>query len=176
MKRFTLVLVVVLAMVCSAGGAFAQTAYVYPDDDPVFAIAFPDDWEVELDEDGAGVIALSPDGEIEIDIWPLGVVEDADDVEAALAEAAEEIDELLAENVTDFDPGDMEVIEVNGITFLSIDGPATYIESGNPATISVNFFSPDDETVFALLYWGNPAADDAYAEILGAIINSIQTP
>ena len=80
MKKFAFALVLTLGILFSTGGAFAQTVYTYPADDPVFAIAFPDDWDVELDEDDAGVIALSPDEEIEIDIWPLDAENVADDV------------------------------------------------------------------------------------------------
>lgn len=176
MKKLALSMLLVIGLLFSAMAVFAQTVYTYPADDPVFAIAFPDDWDVELEADEAGVIAVSPDEEIEINIWPLDADDVADDVEAALMAAAEEIDIILAEYVTDFEASDPEVIEINGITFVEIAGSATYLEDDSEATISVNFFSPDGETVFALIYWGNPESDDYFMEDLAAIINSVQAP
>jgi len=177
MKKVSMLLVVLASVALFAGMALAETTYTYPADAPVLSVGFPDDWTVELDgEDARGMYAVSPDDAIEFNIWPLDEEEVGEDVEAALKAEAEAIDEFIAEYATDFKAGEPAEFEVNGIKFVEVSGSAKDKEDGSDLTISAAFFSPDGETLFALVYWGSPEADTQYAEQLKAIVQSFKKP
>jgi hypothetical protein len=177
MRRLLMGLIVVLSCVLMAGFAIAQTEYTYPADAPVFSITFPEKWTVELDkEDARGVYATSPDEAIEFDIWPLDEEEVSADPDAALKKAAGDIDTMLAEYLSEFKPGDATTVDVNGIKFLEIAGPAKAKEDGSDVSVSVDFFSPDGKAIFALVYWGSPDADKANEKDIVAIVQSIKKP
>ena len=177
MKKLLVVICVVVGCLLCVGNVFAESVYTYPADAPVFSIAFPDDWAVELDqEDQRGVFALSPDEAIEFDIWPLDEEEIAEDRAAAVDNAIAEINDVLAEYVTDFQTVRQSQFEINGITFDNLDGTAKMEDDGSDVMLSVAFFWPNDETLFVLMYWGTSEGENAYTEALEGIMQSIKKP
>lgn len=177
MKKLLVVLSVVVGSMLFVGNVFAEIVYTYPADAPIFSIAFPDDWTVELDqEDQRGMFALSPDELIEFDIWPLDEEAVAENPEAALDQAIEEASQLVAENVTDFQAGEPTTFEVNGIKFVEVAGTAKYVEDGSDINVSMLLFSPDGTTDFMMIYWGTPEGEKTHEKALKAIVQSIKKP
>ena len=177
MKKLLVLVSVVVGCLLCVGNTFAESVYTYPEKAPVFSIAFPDDWTVELDqEDQRGMFALSPDEAIELDIWPLNEEEIAEDRAAAVDNAIAEINDVLAEYVTDFQAVKQSQFEINGIKFDNLDGTAKELDDGSDVMISVAFFWPNDETLFVLMYWGTSEGEQIHAEALNAIMQSIKKP
>lgn len=178
MKKWSMLFVVLASVALFAGMAFAETTYTYPKDAPVFSVAFPDDWSVEIDKDdgGRGVYAMSSDEAIEFDIWPLDEEQVSEDPEAALKAEVEAINKYIADYAKDFNPGTPENLDVNGIKFVVVSGPAKDSDDDSDITISAAFFSPDEKTLFALVYWGNAEAETKYADQLKAIVQSFKKP
>lgn len=177
MKKVSMLFVAFASVLLFAGMAFAEQTYTYPAETPVFSVAFPDDWSVELDaEDARGVYATSPDEAIEFDIWPLDEEEVGEDVDAALKAEVEAIDEAISQYVTDLQSGETEKFEVNGIKFIEVAGAGKDKKDGTDVTVSVGFFTPDGKTLFSYIYWGTPEADTQYAEQLKAIVQSFKKP
>jgi hypothetical protein len=174
-KTVTLMFFLSLALIASA--ALAQTEYTYPKDAPALSVTFPEGWKVELDqEDQKGISAVSTDEGITLYMWPLDEQEVKDDPKAAIEAAAKDAGQDIAEWVTDVKFQEPKIVEFNGISFLDIEGAGKAKEDGSDATVSVTFFTPDNKTVFAMLYYGSPDADKANEKDLASIAQSIKKP
>ena len=149
----------------------AQT-FNYPSDEPVFSIAFPDSWKTEVEDDE--LTAKTPDEAIEINLWALDN-EDLKGVgESLLEQAAGEVGEIIDEWVKDFNVSSTDAFELGGIQFIELTGSGIGVEDGEPLTVAVDFFSPDNKNLFVLMYWGEPDADKTYHNDLKAIVQSIK--
>jgi len=137
--------------------------YSYPGENPVFSITFPDNWKVETDEE---LLHATPkDESLYVGLWALG---DVDDIDAAL----EVIDEVVEEFVKDLETEEPDEMEINGIEITFVDGVGED-EEGEQVEASVALFSPDDETVFVLFYFGYPESAEKHEEALVEILESI---
>lgn len=170
-----LVLLSALILIAFAVPASAQTQYTYPAKSPVLSITFPEGWDVKLDqEDMAGVSAVSDDEEIEMYLWPLDEEDVAKDPEAAIKEAAQDAGKDIAEWVSGATFKEPVSYEANGMSFVGIEGAGKSIEDKSDVTVSLAFFSPDNKTVFALLFYGSPEAEKKHAAALDSISKSIK--
>lgn len=145
--------------------------FTYPVDAPVFSITFPDHWETEVEDDT--LTAKTPDEAIEINLWALDR-EDLEGVgESLLEQAAGEVDEIIDEWVKDFELKSSDSFELGGMTFIELTGSGVDREGGEPLVVSVDFFSPDGENLFVLMYWGEPGAENTYENDMKSIVQSI---
>ncbi|MCP4404310.1 MAG: hypothetical protein GY801_44270 [bacterium] len=176
MKTTTLFIAVLLVgLLVMTGPAFAET-YSYPADDPVFSISFPDNWTVERDPNyEKGLVALSEDEEIEIDLWVLEEQEVEDDLLEALEAAGREVATIIQEWVTDFEVEERTEGEVDGIRFHQLSGTGVYKDDESKVEVAVTFFSPDNERIFVLMYWGSKEAAEEHGEELESIKQSLET-
>lgn len=164
-------------LVLLASTVLAQTEYTYPAGDPAISITFPAGWKVALDQnDKKGISAISKDEEIEFYIWPLDGEGAGDDPKAAIEKAAKEAGKDIAEWVTDATFKAPEAVEMNGIQFVGVEGSGKAKADGKAVNVSVTFLSPDGKAVFAVLYYGSPAAEKSFAQDLMAIAKSIKGP
>ncbi len=151
---------------------WAGTTYSHPAKDPVFSISFPDTWEADIQ--GEEISVTSPNGNIEIEIWPIDVEEYDDDMSAALIASAEEVDEIIKEYASHFkSEGEANTYELNDISFLEVAGKGTLRETNTEALISATFFSPDEDSLYVMMFWGDAKATQARMEDLQAIMTSI---
>ena len=140
----------------------AGTKYVFPAENPIFSIVFPDNWKIESDED---ILHAAPaDESIYLGIWAL----DVEDVEAALAA----IDEITADIVTDLKVTSTDTLTVNDINILLVEANGTD-EEGDTINVSVFLFSPDGETIFITFSYGTPEAEKIHEKELLSILKSI---
>ena len=176
MKSLVFISSLVMSLLLLAGSLWAET-YTYPREDPVFSITFPGSWTVEQDPNyEKGLVALSEDQEIEIDLWVLEEQEVEDDVVAALEAAGVEVATIIDEWVVDFEVEEEQEGQVNGIQYYLVSGTGMYKDDNSEVKVVVTFFSPDGETIFVLMYWGNEEAAEAHAEELEQIRNSFDIP
>jgi len=162
MKRMIL-FVTIVALFTLTTGATSST-YVYPEKASVFSITFPDEWQVESEE---ALLHASPaDESIYFGVWALM---EADSLDAAL----KALDESLADYLTELELGDPEEVEINEITFLTVNGQGK-IPEGDLVNVSVALFSPEEKTVFIALYFGTPEAEEKHEETLTKVIQSIK--
>ena len=178
MKQFRVTLTVLGLLVMFAAVTQAGTIYTYPTINPVLTITFPDNWSVTQDPDyKKGIIATAPDEEIEIDLWAVQKKDADKDLEKALEEAAVDVASLIVRWVNDF-KGDEKptLFTVNDIVFCEIKGMAKDKEDGTPVKVCAHFFSPDDNTLFVMMYWGTETAETKYAKELAGIAKSIKRP
>ena len=180
MKRMLAMMMMCVSLALLSAAALAQTEYTYPKDAPVLSITFPESWKVELDqEDQKGISAVSQDEGITLYVWPLDEQEVKDNPEAAIEAAAKDAGADIAEWVTEPKFEEPKVIKGEGdnaIEFLDIEGTGKDKGDGSDITLSLTFFSPDNKTVFAMLYYGSPDADKANENDLAAIAQSIKAP
>ena len=163
MKRFFLTALVTSLMLMTTL-SFAKT-FEYPGQDPIFAITFPDDWNIDVDEELLN--AMPADSSIYLGLWAMDGVEN-------LEAAFEALDESFADLITDVECDDPEAIEINDIQIITIDGKGKTTDGAVDIVLSVALFSPDDETIFVVLAFGTPEAEKKHSEALGSIVNSIQ--
>jgi hypothetical protein len=176
MKSRVFISSLLLGVLLLAGSLWAET-YTYPREDPVVSITFPDSWTVTQDPNyEKGLVALSDDEEIEIDLWVLEEQEVEDDVLAALEAAGVEVATIIDEWVMEFDVEEEHTGEVNGIHYYFLSGTGMYKDDHSEVRVGVTFFSPDGETIFVLMYWGNEEAAEAHAEELEQIRESFEVP
>ena len=171
MKKLAGVLSAVLF--CLAGAAAAET-FTYPDKDPVLSITFPDAWKTEVADDT--LTGKTDDEEIEINLWALDAKDVEKDLKAALDAAAAEIGTEIAQWVTDFKAEAPTVAEHNGIAFVEVMGVGKDKEEGTDVLVSVDFFSPDDKTIFAMMFWGSEAGLNKHLQDIKAVADSIKKP
>jgi hypothetical protein len=177
MKK-TLFLLGFLSLLLVASAALAQTEYTYPKDAPVLSMTFPEGWKVELDKstDQQGISAVSADDAITLYVWPLDEDTVKDDPKAAIEEAAKSAGEDIAEWVTDVKFEEPKTADLNGMTFLTMDGTGKAKEDGSATTVMIGFFSPDNKAIFAMLYYGTPDAEKKFEKDLTSIVQSIKKP
>jgi hypothetical protein len=75
--------------------------------------------------------------------------------------------------VTQLKVGEVDTLVINGIAFLSVDGKGIDTE-GDRVNVSAALFSPDQETIFILVYYATPAAEAHYENDLVSILKSIR--
>lgn len=177
MKKSIFTLVSLGLLILFTAPSQAGNTFTYPPLNPALSITFPDNWSVKPDPDAtAGIIAESPDQEIEIDLWALDKKDVQQNPEKALDDAAREVASLIVRWVDDFQAGKAERFTVNGIEFCEVKGTAKDTEDGSPVKVAVDFFSPDNKTVFVMLYWGSADAETKYLNDLSNIAKSIKKP
>ncbi|OQX87725.1 hypothetical protein B6D60_03295 [candidate division KSB1 bacterium 4484_87] len=153
---------ILLLLIFTVNFAHAGTKYIFPAEDPVFSIVFPDDWKIEPDEN---ILHATPaDESIYLGVWAL----DAEDIDAAL----DALDELTAEIVADLKVISTDTLVVNDIDILLVEAQGVD-EKGLIINVSAFFFSPDDETIFITLSYGTPEAEKAHQKELISILKSI---
>jgi hypothetical protein len=172
MKK-TLGLTVLLTLLGTAAAAFART-YSYPVDRPTFSIDFPDAWNVELNTKEVAIVAQSPDKEIEYDIWKLPNREVKEDVKGALNDAVKDVNEIIEQYVTDVSFGEWHPKTIRGMEFLWAEGQGKYKDGGQTVYMEVNFFSPDDRTIYVLVYWGTKEGENRHKAAIEQIDKSIR--
>ncbi len=158
-------LIILLGLLLAISGAnFLQagTKYIFPAEDPIFSIVFPDNWKIEPDED---LLQATPaDESIYLGIWAL----DVEDVE----EAAAAVDEITADVVKNLKVTSTDTLVVNDIAIFLVEANGTDDE-GDTINVSVFLFSPDGDTVFITLSYGTPEAEKIHEEELFSILKSI---
>lgn len=172
MKK-VIVLIALLSLSMAATAVLAKT-YNYPVEKPIFSIDFPDSWNVKYNTESVAILALSPDEEIEYDIWPLPARAVKADIKTALNAAVKEVNETIAEYVKNPDFTDWKSEKINGIEFLWAEGSGKDRETGERVDMEVDFFSPDDETIYVLMYWGSPEGGKKYKAEIEKIDHSIK--
>jgi len=159
-KRF--LWLILFLLIFTVNFSRAGTKYIFPAEDPIFSIVFPDNWKIEPDED---ILHATPaDESIYLGIWAL----DVEDLEAAL----EALDEVTAEIVADLKVISTDTLVVNDIDILLVEAQGID-EEGDTINISAFFFSPDDETIFITLSYGTPEAEKIHEKELISILKSI---
>ncbi len=161
-------------LLCMTGAAVAGT-FTLPEKAPVLSITFPDTWKTEIDEEGA-LTGKTDDEEIEINLWALDAKGVEKDPKAALQAAAAEINAYIAEWVTDFKPDAPTESEHNGIQSVDIMGFAKDKEEGKDVLVSVSFFTPDNKTLFAMMFWGYEEGLKKYLTDIQTVADSIKKP
>ena len=146
-----------------AGGDI--NTYTYPADEPVMSIDIPISWNVETDEDGS-LVASPVDESIYLELFE---VDDADDLNDAINYVGGIVDEWLS-NVK---IGDPETYDVNGMQLISFDGTGTD-EDEDKILLTVALFSPDNDTVMMLLYFGTEEAEDDHEDELESIVRGLK--
>ena len=165
--------VCVLCFLMLASSVFAKT-YNYPAKKPVFSIDFPDTWKVQIDAEDVAIFAQTSDKEIEYNIWALEDREVKADVTAALNGAVKEVGEIIEQYVTNTTFGEWKAEKINGMEFLWAEGKGKDKEGGQTVFIEVNFFSPDEKTVYALIFWGTKEGVKKYKAEIEKIDHSIK--
>ena len=159
------VLLAVMSLFLCLSSVNAET-FLYPADDPIFSVSFPDEWIVETEEEL--LQAMPVDETIYIALWAM---EDVDDIDLAMEALDEELGSII-ENVEAKDP---QEVMINEIPFIIIDGKAT-VEEEIPVEFSVVVFSTDGETFFVGLYFGSKEDVAKYRTELDEIIKSVSIP
>jgi predicted Zn-dependent protease len=167
-KRNAFILCTMAAMAVAftapaAGDAGSGNTIVYPSENPVFSITFPDGWETETDENL--LHAFPADSSIYLGLWAL-------EEGVKLEDALDALDEIVSSLVTGLETGEAEKNEINGIEIVSVDGSGKDTE-GDDVNVSAALFSPDDSQVFILIYYATPAAEARHEDELIAVIGSI---
>ncbi len=153
----------VLCLLVAANVSVGET-FTYPGEDPLFSISFPDDWIVDLDED---LLSSMPEDEsIYLGLWAIA---DSDNLEDAL----DALDEVIEELVVEFEAGELEELEINDIQIFYVDGSGLDTE-GNDVNVSAAIFSPDEEMICILFYYGTPAAESLHEDELVGILKSLE--
>lgn len=159
MKKIFFILIIFAACFASVS---AQQVIVYPAEDPVFSISFPEDWIVNLDEES--ISATPSDSSISFNIIALG----AADIDSAIAYA----DLFLSDMFQDLELDDPISEEYNGLNFLSISGSGTD-ESGTEIYVDVELISDNEGQYFMLFYFGTPDSETAHDQEIQFIDESI---
>ena len=137
--------------------------YTYPAEDPIFEIAFPDNWNIETEDE---VLHATPkDESIYLMLW---AVDEAETFEQAL----QIIDEVVNDLVPNLEVDDPELIEHNNMELLVITGSGS--DEGVDLNAELILFSPDGETVFVVFYFATPEAEELHASELTKIQKSLK--
>ncbi len=163
----------VLSFLLIGASAFARN-YSYPKDEPVFSIDFPDTWKVRVDAEDVAILAHSPDKEIEYNIWEVPDKKVKADVTAALNESVKEVNEIIEQYVTKTTFGEWKSEKINGMEFLWAEGKGKDKDDGQTVFIEVNFFSPDEKSVYVLIFWGTKEGEKKYRAEIEKIDHSIK--
>ena len=155
---------IILGLFLALSSPAYSANFTYPADNPVFSIDFPNNWKVT--PEGQLIHAMPQDESVYVGLWAL---EAGTTIDSALAA----VDQMVADMVTDFSCGDAQYVDVNGITFTEVAGQGNNREDGTPVNVSVDFFSPDGNQVFVLIYFGAPESENKYGAQLAQIVQSI---
>ena len=165
-KNITFFFIIILF---ACGNNVLGEKYVIPEEAPLFSIEIPDDWTVEIEE---GMFHAKPaDGSISMRIWALENSVLIDETLAAV------LKKRLSENFKNFETEEPYEIEMNGMNVMFMEGMGVFEEedgTGSEMRVSSAMFSPDNKTVFILLYFGVPEAEEAHAQTLEEILTSLQ--
>jgi hypothetical protein len=164
--------IVLCGLLFAANIALAEeTDYWFEDEneEAIFYLTLPNGWKGEWqEEEGVSILhALPNDESIYLSVWALHDVKD-------LQSAAEALDNLLANLVTDLKPEEWEEDTINGIPFIYSDATAKAKDDGELVEVSVAFFVPAEGQVFILSYFGTPDAWHNHKQAVTSIYNSIR--
>ena len=151
------------ATVLIAGGN--MSTYTYPSDEPVMSIDIPSNWDIETDEDGS-LVATPKDESIYLELFEVDDAEDLDD-------AIEYVGDIIDEWLSSVKIGDPETYDINGMKLISFDGTGVD-EDEDEILLTVALFSPDDDTVMMVLYFGTEEAETEHQAELNNIIKGLQ--
>ena len=177
MKKLTSLLSIFAIVLLMTSVAFAQdeeakaTDFYFEDEDgPVFYITFPETWTGEWQEvEGASVLhALPKDESLYISIV---AVHDAKDFKSA----AEMIDAILAEVVTDYSFSDPQAGTLNDIPVQMSESKAKLKEGGEETELGLMFFTPKENANYILYSIGSKEAQAAHKDEIDAIFSSLRT-
>lgn len=163
MKKLT-IFILILSSFLISGNLQAKT-YLYPAEKPIFSINFPDKWTIGVRDNK--LQAGPKDGGIFMGVWE--APEDLD-----LEDAGTAIGDLISDMVDDAQFGSPTPADYHGVSFLSLDGTGKDKTSGNFINVSASLFTPDNKSVFILLYFGSAESEIKYQLQLADIVNSIQ--
>jgi hypothetical protein len=155
--------------------AFGET-YSYPASAPVLQITYPESWESYIDEEDGTLYGLSADEEVELNLWALDSKDVSADPEAALLAAAEEVGEIIDDWVYDFELLRSGRSDINGMASVEVAGSGYERGTDLELVVTADFFSPDDKTIFVLMFWGTAYGVDKYMADLVKITESIKKP
>ncbi|MBF0101760.1 MAG: hypothetical protein HQK77_12710 [Desulfobacterales bacterium] len=168
-----IMMIFLMNFIIMSGSVFAKT-YNYPIEKPLFSIDFPDSWIVQFDTEEVSILAHSQDKEIEYNIWELPSKDVKANIKDALNDAVKDVNEIIADYVTNISFGDWKPEVINGIDFIWAEGNGKYKDGGQTVYMEVDFFSPDDKTVFVLMYWGTKEGEKKYKLEIEKIDRSIK--
>ncbi len=146
----------------SSAVSYAET-YEYPEGDAIFTIDFPDDWKVECE--GANMHAMPPDESMYLGVLPV----EADSLDAA----ADELDKAIASVVDLESVGEAETMDINGISFVIVEGTGKDVDDGSPLSVATAIFAAGDSFII-MPYFGDPATEAAHENDLASILGSIK--
>lgn len=153
------------AFLCFALPSGAEQRFTYPADEPVFSIAFPDDWEID-DEDEQAISAAPEDELVAAELIAL----EADEAKAALAEAKA----ALKEEFEGLEIDEVQNGEVNGLG-ISLFNASAEVEDAGKFTMNCALFTADEgETYFMLLFIASAEGLKEHGDSLNAILQSIK--
>lgn len=172
--KHQLFLKVLIALAVITNFSFAQKLS-FPADKPVLMIEFPKSWSVEIDqEEEAGIIATSEDETIEIDLWMLNRKAIKKDPKATITASLIEIEEIISKSIIKFKVIEQGEGEIAGISYFFIEGVGIDKEDGIPTQVYIELLTPDDKTIFAMLYWGSKEDEKKNLKDIDNIFNSIK--
>lgn len=157
--------------ILSVATTFAMTTWLvsadqtinYPEDKPIFSIAFPDDWEVEAEE---SVSASSPDEEVNMELIALDAEELAEAIDLAKESLSEELKGIKWN-------GKPEKGELNGmdVTFIN----AKVAIEGVEMAINCAVFAPKGKDTFFMLFNIIPIESlEKHGKSVSKILNSVK--
>ena len=166
MKAGIHIMSILLLFTAAGFGQFEGIVYVYPSqEDSVLSITLPAAWDVQLEED---VLHATPQDEsIYLSLWAVGEATD-------LTTALDALEETISDFLPEFTRGEIDTAEINDIDFITVNGRGLDKE-GDAFNAAVALFSPVEETIYILLYFGVPKAEEEHREELVGILNSIES-
>jgi hypothetical protein len=159
----------ITSILCFAGLLLAPLAnadqtITYPEDDPIFSISFPDDWEVEGDEES--VSASSADELVNMELIALEAEAIKDAVKMAKEGLTKELEGLKFK-------GEPEKGEMNGMDVIFLNAEVTIEEI--KMSVNVCLFAPKKaDTCFMLFNIVPFEALKDHIEEISKIVNSVK--
>jgi hypothetical protein len=159
----------ITSFLCFAGLLLAPLAnadqtITYPEDEPIFSISFPDDWEVEGDEES--VSASSKDELVNMELIALEAEALKDAVKMAKEALTEELEGLKFKD-------EPEKGEMNGMDVIFLNAEVTI--EGIKMAVNVCLFAPKKaDTCFMLFNIVPFEALEDHVEEISKIVNSVK--
>lgn len=160
--KLPVVIIATLALLAHSLLAADQTIS-YPEDDPVFSITFPENWNVE---DGESVSASSEDELVHMELISLEAEALGDAVKLAKESLKEQFEGLKWN-------GEAEKGELNGMPVSFINANVT-IEEIKMAINCAIFAPKDSDTFFMLFNVVSLESLEQHSEAIAGIINSVK--
>jgi hypothetical protein len=162
--KFTLILS--LALLSSSIFGSAEQVFTYPAEEPVFSIAFPDDWDVD-DEDEQALSVFPDDELVSVELFAL----EADEAEGAL----KEVKAALADEFEEFKADKAQEGEVNNLKIKLFNANGKD-EDGNEYTLNCALLTPgeDADTYFVLIFVASPEGLKKHGDALNGILHSLK--